>query len=104
MTTADDGDGDDQLLDRLGDGVAPATPEEAAARAPYERLAGQLRALDPRDPPPGWERRLDARLRDARAQDQRRRWWLIGGGLVRAPAGSAPHLVDNLVLRAFFAQ
>lgn len=93
MTTADDGDGDDQLLDRLGDGVAPATPEEAAARAPYERLAGQLRALDPRDPPAGWERRLDARLRDARAQDQRRRWWSIGGGLAAATAVAAAVLL-----------
>ncbi|MBK9034650.1 MAG: hypothetical protein IPL61_25855 [Myxococcales bacterium] len=87
MTTADDRD--DELLDRMGDGVAPASPEEAAARAPYERLAGQLQALDPRDPPAGWERRLDARLREARAREQRRRWWLIGGGVAAAAAVAA---------------
>ncbi len=39
-------DRDDQLLDRLAAGVAPADDAEAAARAPYERLVERLRAVD----------------------------------------------------------
>lgn len=77
---------DDELLDRIDQGVPPATPEEAAARAPYERLLARVRALPPVAPLPGWEERAAQRWRFAH---QRRRWIPISAGVVALAAAAA---------------
>ena len=63
-------DRDDQLLDRLAAGAAPADADEAAARAPYERLIDRLRTLGA---PEGSAERIAARLRLEQARAARRR-------------------------------
>lgn len=78
-------DRDDPLLDRMAAGVAPADADEAAARAPYQRLIDRLRAIDA---PEGAAERLAARLRLEQARAARRRWWWLGGGLVLAAAAA----------------
>jgi len=83
-------DRDDQLLDRLAAGVAPADDAEAAARAPYERLVERLRAVDA---PAGSAERIAARLRREQAHAARRRWWWLGGGLALAAASVAALVV-----------
>jgi len=81
------GDGTDELLDRIDQGVPPSSPEEAAARAPFERLLARVRDLPPLPPEPGWERRAHQRWAAARADDRRRRRRQVGlaiGGLAAA--------------------
>lgn len=64
-------------IERLDAGEAAASPEEAAARAPYEALVGRLReADDEQEPPAGWEDRAVARWRGGR----RRRWIQVAAG------------------------
>lgn len=71
-----------QAIERLDAGQPPASPEEAAARAPYERLVNRLREVDEEcEPPAGWEARAVARWRGVR----RRAYWR--GGMVAAVAG-----------------
>jgi hypothetical protein len=54
------------LLDRLDAGLPPRSPEEAAARVPYERLIARIRELEDVKPLPGWEERAMARWRAER--------------------------------------
>ena len=92
MTT----DRDDELIDRIEAGVAPASDDEAVARAPYERLIGRLKELDRREPPAGWAERVDARVRVERDHERRRRRRLWAGG-VAAALGAA--IVVVIVVR-----
>jgi hypothetical protein len=50
----------DDLIDRLDAGEPPRSPEESAARAPYERLLARIRSLEDA-PPAGWEERAMTR-------------------------------------------
>jgi hypothetical protein len=50
----------DDLIDRLDAGEPPRSPEESAARAPYERLFARIRSLEDA-PPAGWEERAMTR-------------------------------------------
>lgn len=83
-----DEDPEDELLDRLDAGAPPADEQEAAARAPYQRLRDQVRALAPEEPPAGWREALDARIRTARAAQiaRRRRFYAAAGGGVALAA------------------
>ena len=92
MTT----DRDDELIDRIEAGIAPANDDEAVARAPYERLIGRLKELDRREPPAGWAERVDARVRVERDHERRRRRRLWAGG-VAAALGAA--IVVVIVVR-----
>lgn len=78
--TTEDRYRDSALIDRIDDGVDPASAEEAAARAPYERLIERVRHLGD-EPPPGWRDQLTARR-----NRERRRRTLIGVGLALAAA------------------
>lgn len=80
---------DDELLARIAAGVPPADADEAAARAPYQRLVDQLRGVGE---PAGLGQRIDNRLREEAARERRRRWWL-GGGLALAAAATVAALV-----------
>jgi hypothetical protein len=80
---------DDGLFDRLDAGEPPLSPEEAEARAPYERLLGRIRDLEDPAPPPGWEDRAVARWQAAR---RRRR-------VVIAVAGASAAFAAALVLQ-----
>lgn len=57
---------DPEVLERLDAGEPPRSPEEAQARAPYERVIERVRDLDEIEPPPGWEDRAVARWSQAR--------------------------------------
>lgn len=64
-------------IERLDAGAEAASPEEAAARAPYEALVGRLRETDEEcEPPAGWEDRAVARWRGGRRQ----RWLRVAAG------------------------
>jgi ferric-dicitrate binding protein FerR (iron transport regulator) len=63
---------DHDLIECLEVGEAPRSPDEAAARAPYERLIARLGDLDEIEPAPGWEDRAVARWRRARSRRRRR--------------------------------
>jgi hypothetical protein len=78
MTTPPDDDAG--LLDRLDEGEPPRSPEEAAAREPYERLFARIRDLEDVAPPPGWEGRLEAQ----RAAAWRRRRIATAAGVAAA--------------------
>jgi hypothetical protein len=54
------------VLERLDAGLPPSSPEEAAARGPYERLFARIRDLEDVAPPAGWEERALARWRRER--------------------------------------
>lgn len=76
MSGGSSSDDDPDLIDRLDAGELPRSPEEAAARVPYERLTERLRDLDEIDPPAGWEDRAMARW--FAAKRKRRLGILIG--------------------------
>jgi|GEM_PF-3395852 len=81
--------GDDEVLDRLTAGESPASEHEAAVRAPYERLLAQVKAANAGEPAPGWEARVDARLRAERDLERRRRRRWQGGGMAAVLAAVA---------------
>jgi len=54
------------MIERLDAGEPARSPEEAQARAPYERLFERIRDLDEIAPPVGWEDRALARWAAAR--------------------------------------
>lgn len=67
MTTGpSEKDLDPEVIERLDAGEPPRSPEEAQARAPYERLIERVRDLDEIAPPAGWEDRAVARWSQAR--------------------------------------
>jgi hypothetical protein len=105
MSTEGD-DRDDEMLDRLTAGVEPADQDEATRREPYLRLLKRIGRLERQEPPPGWEDRIDERLRRERERERRRRWAWYGGGLLVVatalvlllwPRGSAPPPSDLVV-------
>ncbi len=64
-------------IERLDAGAAAASPEGAAARAPYEALVERLRETDEEcEPPAGWEDRAVGRWRGGRRQ----RWIRVAAG------------------------
>src|SRR6185295_14262017 len=67
---------DADLIARLDAGEPPLSSDEAAARAPYERLFARTRDLDDNiEPPPGWKERALAcwkRYRRRRARGRAR--------------------------------
>lgn len=69
---------DDTAILRLLDGLPPLSPEEAAVRAPYERLIARLAALPDIEPPPGWEdravKRWHRRIGGSKRRGQRASW------------------------------
>jgi hypothetical protein len=64
-------DVDPDVIERLDAGEPPRSPEEAQARAPYERLLERVRDLDEIAPPAGWEDRAVARWSGARRKRRR---------------------------------
>lgn len=60
------------MLDRLDGGEPPRSPDEAEARAPYDRLLERIRDLEDIAPPPGWEDRAMTRWSAARRKRRRR--------------------------------
>jgi hypothetical protein len=54
---------EDGMLERLDEGRPPSSPEEAIARASYERLIERIRTLGDLMPPAGWQDRALARWR-----------------------------------------
>jgi hypothetical protein len=54
-------DDDPGMMERLDAGEPPRSPEEAEARAPYERLFDRIRDLQDTAPPAGWEDRAMTR-------------------------------------------
>lgn len=56
------------MLERLDAGEPPGSPEEAQARAPYERLVERIRDLDDIAPAAEWEDRAVARWSSARTR------------------------------------
>src|SRR5262249_52424460 len=92
VTTGGSPDDDPGMIERLDAGEPPSSPEEAEARAPYERLLARIRDLDDIAPPAGWEDRAVARWAGAR----RKRRLVIGLGAVAAAAAA---LAAVLLLR-----
>jgi hypothetical protein len=91
MTTGSSPDGDldvdPEVIERLDAGEPPRSPEEAQARAPYERLLARIRDLDEVAPPAGWEGQAVARW--SRARRKRRRGVAIAFGATTAVALAA---------------
>ena len=79
MTKEASSDDDPGMLDRLDAGEPARSPEETAARAPYEHLIGRIQDLSDIDPPVGWEDRAMARWTATRRK--RRRGMVIGAGV-----------------------
>src|SRR5262245_5341204 len=75
----DDETAEDEMLDRLDAGLPPASPDERAARAPYERLQAEVRELPTAKAPPGMRGRVREQWKAARRR--RRRGMMIGGGV-----------------------
>lgn len=88
MTAKSPPEEDPGVIERLDAGEPPASPEEAQARAPYERLFDRIRGLDDPGPPAGWEDRAMARWSAAR---RKRRLGIVIG--VTAAAGLAATLL-----------
>lgn len=61
------------MIVRLEAGLPPSSPEEAAARAPYERLIARIGELEEVGPLPGWEERAVARWRARKQNDAKGR-------------------------------
>lgn len=61
MTGGSSSDDGPDMIERLDAGESPRSPEEAEARAPYERLLGRIRDLEEIAPPAGWEDRAMTR-------------------------------------------
>jgi len=57
---------DDEIIERWDAGIPAATPAEAEARRPYERLAALIRDLEDIPPLPGWEERAMEAFRSRR--------------------------------------
>jgi hypothetical protein len=85
-------DVDPDVIERLDAGEPPRSPEEAQARAPYERLLERVRDLDEIAPPAGWEDRAVARW--SRARRKRRRSAGIALGATTAIALAAVLLLQ----------
>jgi len=83
-------DEDPGLIERLDAGEPARSPEEAAARAPYERLLARIRDLDDIAPPGDWEDETVARWSRAR---RRRRLGVVLGGAAAAGAALAAVLL-----------
>ena len=79
MTGGPSSDDDPDMIERLDVGDPPRSPEEAEARAPYERLLDRIRDLEDIAPPAGWEDR--ARTRWSAAKRKRRLGIAFGVGL-----------------------
>jgi len=91
VTTGAPPDDDDAgMFERLDAGEPPSSPEEAAARAPYERLLSRIRDLDEIAPTGDWEDRAVARWSGAR----RRRRLGIAFGAAAAAALAAVLLLQ----------
>lgn len=88
-----DDDRDQDLIDRLDRGLPTTSPEEAAARAPYERLLASIRDLPHTAPDLGWEERTAARWRASRAARRRRRWQLVAVGVAAVALAAAAVLL-----------
>lgn len=58
------------VIERLDTGEPAGSPEEAQARAPYERLLARIRDLDDLAPPGAWEDRAVARWSATRRRRQ----------------------------------
>lgn len=91
MTTGSSPDEDldvaPDVIERLDAGEPPRSPEEAQARAPYEKLLDRIRDLDEIAPPAGWEDRAVARW--SRARRKRRLGVSIALGATTAVALAA---------------
>lgn len=78
-----------RMIERLDAGEPAASPEEAQARAPYERVIERLRGAEDIEPPAGWEERLVAR----RGKALRQRRWGVGAAVVVIGLGVAATLL-----------
>jgi hypothetical protein len=85
-------DVDPEVIERLDAGEPPRSPEEAQARAPYERLLERVRDLDEIAPPAGWEDRAVAQW--SRARRKRRLGVGIALGATTAVALAAVLLLQ----------
>jgi hypothetical protein len=92
MTTGASPDEDPAMIERLDAGEPASSPEEAEARAPYERLLARIRDLDDIAPPGDWEDRAVTRWSGGR------RKWRLGIAL-GAAASAAAALAAVLLLR-----
>lgn len=90
MTTGASPDEDPGMIERLDAGEPARSPEEAAARAPYERLLARIGDLEDIAPPGDWEARAMARWSGAK---RRRRLGIALG------AATAVALAAVLVLQ-----
>src|SRR6185295_1073344 len=90
VTTKPPSDDDLGVLERLDAGEPPSSPEEAQARAPYQRLFARVRSLDDVEPPSGWEDRAAARWSAAQTKRRRAR---IAVGLTAATGLAAAILL-----------
>lgn len=90
MTSGPSPDEDPGMIERLDAGEPPSSPEEAQARAPYERLLARIRDLDDIAPPGDWEDRAVTRWSGAR----RRRRLGIALGATAAAALAAVLLLQ----------
>ena len=90
MTTGASPDDDPGMIERLDAGEPASSPEEAEARAPYERLLARIRDLDDIAPPGDWEDRAVTRWSGAR----RRRRLGIALGATAAAALAAVLLLQ----------
>lgn len=77
---------DHGVIERLDAGAPAISEEEAAGRAPYERLFARLRDLEDISPPPGWEERT---VRRWRAPSRRRLVLALGAAAALAAAAAA---------------
>jgi hypothetical protein len=90
VTTGASPDDDPGMIERLDAGEPASSPEEAQARAPYERLLARIRDLDDIAPPAGWEDRAVARWSGAR----RKRRFVVALGTAAAAALAAVLLLQ----------